>query len=149
MKKFLLLTLGLVISLAAMGCSSHDHDEPISFNALPAPAQSFIKTYFKGLTTTRVEKDGHNGTVSYDVMLSDGTDIDFDSRGEWTDVDAPAGKTVPSGIVMAPIAKFVADTYPNMGINEISRDANGYDVELTNGVDLEFTVDGAFIRIDH
>ncbi|MDE6288517.1 MAG: PepSY-like domain-containing protein, partial [Muribaculaceae bacterium] len=94
------------------------------------------------------EKDAKGSAVKYDVYLADGTEIEFDGNGEWISVDAPAGAAVPAGIVPAPIADFVAYTYPNEKINEISRDSRGYEVELTNEVDLIFGIDGSFIRIE-
>lgn len=48
---------------------------------------------------------------SYEVKLADGTKIDFDARGEWTDVERPGG-VVPDGLIPQPILKFVAANYP-------------------------------------
>lgn len=63
-------------------------------------------------------------------------------------VDAPYGQTVPAGIVPPTIAAYVADNYSVTGINEISRDNRGYEVELNTGVELIFDRDGKFVRID-
>ena len=51
-------------------------------------------------------------------------------------------------IVPPTIAAYVADNYSVTGINEISRDNRGYEVELNTGVELIFDRDGKFVRID-
>ena len=38
--------------------------------------------------------------------------------------------------------------YPTSGINEISVEINGYEVELINGLDLLFDLDGNFLGIE-
>ena len=48
----------------------------------------------------------------------------------------------------AGLAAYVADNYSVTGINEISRDNRGYEVELNTGVELIFDRDGKFVRID-
>ena len=38
-------------------------------------------------------------STKYEVLLMDGTEIDFDSRGNWEEVSAKKGKTVPATVV--------------------------------------------------
>ncbi len=146
MKKLLFILLAAVISIPFWACS--DDDEPVVFGEMPSMAKAFVKSYFPGMQGVKVERDGKHSSAKYEVTLSDGTEIEFDSNGEWIDVDAPSGKAVPAGIVPAPIAKFVADTYPGQLINEFSREHYGYKAELTNEVELEFDRDYILIRID-
>lgn len=146
LKKFL-LTFVVILTTIVSGwsCSDDDKDEPIQYNKLPVAAQTFISTYFPAQKAARVEKDKN----SYDVYLDNGTNVEFDLEGNWTDVDAPAGIAVPWSIVPEAIKTFINEKYPQQGVSEISRDSTGYDVELTGGTELEFAPDGTFIRIDY
>lgn len=146
-KKFLFLAVALFVGIAAVSCSD-DKDEPIVFDQLPESARTFIKSYFPTSSASRVEKEGKGSSTTYDVYFTDGTKVEFDHKGEWKDVDAPYGQSVPADLVPAPIKAFVADAYPGEYINEISRDSQGYDVELGNGVDLVFDLDGIFVKVD-
>lgn len=146
MKKTLLFLFVALLSVSIFSCS--DNDEIVGIDAIPAQAKTFLEQYYPSINTSRVEKEGSGSAAKYDVYLADGTEIEFDDVGNWISVDAPAGAAVPAGIVPTPIADFVADTYPNEKINEISRDSRGYEVELTNEVDLIFGPDGTFIRIE-
>lgn len=147
MKKLLYLSLMLVFGIAFAACDDDDEKDLLP-SEIPGTAQSFISTYFPEVPILRVEKDGRHSNTEYTVKLQNGYELEFDAIGEWTDVDAPAGKTVPDGIVPANILAYVNNMYPGTGINEISRDYRGYEVDLTTGLDLEFNLDGDFIRID-
>ena len=146
MKKTVLFLFVALMGVAIFGCS--DNDEPVGVDAIPSQARMFLEQYYPSVNTSRVEKEGKGSSTKYDVHLVDGTEIEFDNAGNCISVDAPVGAAVPAGIVPTPIADFVADTYPNEKINEISRDNRGYEVELTNEVDLIFGIDGSFIRIE-
>ncbi|MDE5812343.1 MAG: PepSY-like domain-containing protein [Muribaculaceae bacterium] len=146
MKKFLKFIPALLIAIAAVGFTgcSDDKDEPVNPSELPTTAKTFLDTYYptvKIVTTTKDKDD-------YEVTLANGHKVDFTKSGEWTDVDAPQGQTIPSGFYPAQIDAYIETAYPGYGINEISRISQGYDVELTNAVDLIFSHDGSFISID-
>lgn len=147
MKKLLALLPLLLLSVVgftAVGCSDDDKDEIINFEQLPAQAKTFVKTYYPSVNILRTEKDKNE----YEVTLADGSRIDFNHAGEWTDVDAVAGKTIPSGFYPAEIDAYVSLQYNGVGINEISKEAAGYEVDLVNGVDLHFNAKGDFVRVD-
>lgn len=146
-KTILIMMLSVVtISLAA--CSDDDKETLITESELPAASNTFVKNYFPNVKVTRVEKDKDKGKIEYDVYLANGFEITFNEAGEWIDVDAPYGATIPAGIAPVSIVSYVESYYPNEGINEISRYPSGYSVELTNDVDLLFDAQGNFIRID-
>lgn len=135
------------MGLWAWSCSDSD-DEPLNYGELPTTIQTWLSNYYPGIETTRVVKEGRGNNTEYDVYLSDGSKVEFDASGQWKDIEAPYGKSVPQGVVLTPIRDFVADTYPGMLIVEISRDSRYYDVDLSNGVDLIFDINGTFVRID-
>lgn len=132
-----------VISFAVTSCDENE-DNFISEKELPSSAKSFIATYFPSVEVMTTQKDKDE----YEVTLSNGTVIDFDKSGEWKDVDAAMGQTVPTGFYPAAIDTYVAENYAGSGINEISKERRGYDVDLTTGQDLVFDPQGVFIAID-
>jgi len=130
--------------IAVTACSDDDDDAVIGKNELPAAVTSFVSTYFPSQEINVSQKDNDG----YEVMLSDGTMIDFNLSGEWVDVDAPVGKTIPSGFYPAAIDSYIATNVNGTGINEISKEPVGYDVELVSGVELIFDTDGGFVGYD-
>ena len=60
----------------------------------------------------------------------------------------PVKKSVPGEIVPPEIARYVGQNYPKQRIVSIDKESGGYEVELSNGLDLKFNKAGQFKRID-
>lgn len=135
----MLLIAVLGISLAS--CS--DNDEPISSRDLPSISKDFIIEYFPSASIVSTQKDKDE----YNVVLSDGTKIEFDKKGDWTEVDAASGKTLPTGFYPAEIDNYISQNFDGEGINEITKVKRGYEVEITTGTEMVFAHDGSFIEI--
>ena len=137
----------MALALTLFSVSLSARDEIIFEQQLPAAAKTFVKQYFKNRTVSLAKKDVDLGSTSFDVVLNSGTKIEFNAKGEWKEVDcAPAA--VPAALIPAAIAKYVKANYANLKIVKIERDAAGYDIELSNDVDLQFDKQGNFVRID-
>ncbi|MDO4771380.1 PepSY-like domain-containing protein [Porphyromonas sp.] len=114
-------------------------DRVVEPSQLPEAAHAFIRTYFPQASILSIEVDNDDRTVSYDVVLSNGAKLDFDSRGEWEEVNTYTF-AMPQGIVPAKIVSYVASVYPENFIVKISRDRLDYEVDLNNGVELKFDI---------
>lgn len=110
---------------------------------LPDVAQQFIAQYFANATVVNVELDD----FIYEVLLSNGVELDFDMNGNWREVDCHTF-AVPQGIVPANIQNFVATNYPNNFIVKIELKNQRYEIELNNHLDLVFDINGNFLYID-
>lgn len=115
--------------------------------ALPAAITTFIKQSFANASIVGVETDYDHGGLEYDVYLSDGTKIDFDANHQWETIDCH-GKTVPAAFVPKAIATYVRSNYQNMPIVKIHKEHYGYEIELPNGLDLNFDRSGRFMGMD-
>ena len=138
MKKLLILTLLLIVS-STFACN----DRPITFNNLPQKAQQFINTHFKNVEMFSAKYDDGE----YEVILKNGTKIEFTRQGEWKDVDCQTSE-VPSTIVPSAIRNYVKTQFPNNFIVKIELNHNGYDIELDNDFDLKFDKTGNFLYAD-
>ena len=82
-----------------------------------------------------------------DVSRKNGDKIEFDRKGEWTDIDCKYS-AVPTGIIPAPIAKYVADNYPDNKIVQIERDTRSTEVKLDNRMEIKFDKQHRVIEMD-
>lgn len=144
----LLLLFVSVFAVSFVACGDDDEDKPISESKLPGAATDFLTRYYPDIQVLSVIKDTDDSKVEYDVVLANGHDITFDSKGDWLDVDAPFGQTIPDGIAPAAINSYISQNYSGNGINEIGKENFGYDVELTNGIGLMFNFAGEYIGVD-
>lgn len=118
-------------------------------SVLPQAARTAIANNFKSkVSLINVEKT--LGAVSeFEVILSDGSEITFDKNGNWKEVDVPRGKAVPAGFIPAGVKDYVQQNHKGQKVESIDKDRQGYDVELSNGIDLKFDKDGKFLRYDN
>ena len=145
MKKLVLL-LAIVIGVFTMSArDSYTHDVTV----LPAAAQTIIKNNFKAeVSHIKIEKEW--GRVSeYDVVLTDGAEITFDAAGNWKDVEVRRSASVPDSFVPGDVATYVKQNQKNARITGIEKRRSGYEVELSNGVDMKFNSDGKFLRYNN
>ena len=85
MKKILvaaaLLFAGMTTTFAA------DRERPTTVGKLPAAAQQFLDTHFKGLTVAYAVEDPKIIGSEYEVVYTDRTQVDFENNGEWSSVE--------------------------------------------------------------
>ena len=131
-----------------IGISSNAQESIISKSELPKVAQKFISDNFSKNTLEYVKMDKETFSTDYKVKFSDGAEIEFDSKGEWTEVDG--NKTpIPTEFIQKSIRNYVKNKFPNTQIVKIEKGRFGkQEVKLSNGLELEFNSNGEFKRID-
>ena len=87
------------------------------------------------------------GSKSYEVLLTDRTEIDFDSNGNWTDVDCKKA-AVPEALIPVSVKEYVKTNFPQEVITKIERRRSGVEVELANDYSLKFNSKGKFVGMD-
>jgi len=140
-------TLALLCLVALHAVMRADNERPISITQLPAPAQQLIKKYFSGqkVALTKVEKSILD--TGYDVIFTNGTKVEFDRHGNWTEIRCK-GTSVPAALVPAAISRYIRSHYPDARIVKIEKERRKYDVELSNGVEVTFDTRFRVIDID-
>ncbi|MDE6272160.1 MAG: PepSY-like domain-containing protein [Muribaculaceae bacterium] len=144
MKK-LLLTLILAVTFGGVAfADTYSHSDAV----LPEAAKSVIKKNFKADVSV-VKIDKNLGRVSeYEVILKDGSEVTFDSKGNWKDVEVAADKSVPSSFLLKPIQEYVKKNHPGQNIVGVEKEHNKIEVTLANGVEMKFDAAGKFLKYD-
>ena len=124
-----------------------DNNKVISKNELPAPAQKLLNEYFPDAKLSYAKLDRDFLERSYEVLLVDGTKLEFFSNGEWQEVDCKFGE-VPAGIGPEAIIKYIADNYPGEKVLKIEFDRGNYEVKLSNRLELTFNKNFRIVDID-
>ena len=122
-------------------------DKPIAVNALPAKAQTLLSKHFNNQKVMLATIESGVITRSYDVVLRNGTKLEFDKKGNLTEIDCKQG-IVPSQLIPQAIKNYLKTNYTEHAVKKIEIDKNEYEVELTNGLDLTFNKHFQLIDID-
>lgn len=145
MKKLLLL---FVCLFTLQTIARADDDKPIQVSQMPQKAQQFIKQHFAGSNIAMAKVESDFLQKSYDVIFTDGNKVEFDKKGNWTEVNCKFS-VVPQGIIHSPIQKYTATNYPDAKVLKIERDKTDYEVKLSNGWELKFDSKFNLIDIDN
>lgn len=135
----------LPILLGAWMLSSCDDEKKIDFGDLPSEARSFIENYFPSADILSIVQEKEDGRKEYQVKLSDGTDMEFDEDGEWTNIECYFSP-LPTGILPANVITKVEELHPEAYINGVEKELGGYVVEVTDagGIDWDMRFNAQF-----
>jgi hypothetical protein len=137
----------LFVSIAFVAC---DEEKMIRASDLPANSIAFIETHFPDIEITAVVEETEGFGKDYTVYLANGFDIDFTRSGDWDDVDGHLSAVPESILNLLPknVPDYVIGVFPGCLITEVNREHYGYEIGLSNGMDLKFNSTGGFIGTD-
>ena len=144
MKKLILL----LVCVLSIQVTMADNDKPISFAQLPQTAQKFVKQHFPKAKIAFVKMETELFDKSYDVVFNNGDKLEFDKKGEWTEVNCKS-TVVPAKVIPAPIKKYVETNYPEAKVLSIERDRYDYEVKLSNFWEIKFDMNFNVIDMDN
>ena len=146
MKKIIIAAAALLLGIVS---ASADNDRPINVNQLPKASQEFLAEHFSGLQLAFAVEDRKYIGSEYEVVYTDRTEVEFNTEGEWTSVERRYD-AVPAGIVPAEISKYLDSLEFARGqqIRKISHNRFEWEVELSNGLEIEFDTRFNVIGID-
>jgi hypothetical protein len=132
MKKVIYLALFIGFALTNTSCNRDKANMAIN---------NFVATYFPTSEVIANIKDGSD----YEVTLDDYTRIDFNGslfgKPEWEEVDckhAAAQTMVPSALIPDEIENYVNKLHDSLPIVKLSKKNRGWEIELSNGIEIEF-----------
>lgn len=111
---------------------------------LPEAAREMLDTYFPKAKVGMIKVDKHLlKKTDYDVKLVNGTKIEFSNSGKWTLVDC-GSRSLPDKLVPNTIAKYISKNFEGVRMVSIRKSATNYEVGLSDGVLLKFSLLGQF-----
>lgn len=145
MKRFLLSSI-IAMAVCVISCSCSAEDRYINVRDLPQTIQSFLSSHFPNTSVVMTTKDGND----FEIRMENGWEMEFDREGQWENIDCKRNAVPASVIALIPetIVSYLSSNFENAFITEISRDRSGYEVELSNGLDLRFSSKGSLRTID-
>lgn len=142
-----ILMIAICCMLSCNMAANAGNDKPISVNALPAKAQTLLSQHFNGQKVMLATIESGVVSRSYDVVLQNGTKLEFDKKGNLTEIDCNQA-TVPDQLIPQAIKNYLMENYAGQSVKKIEMNKNEYEVELANGLDLTFNKHFQLIDID-
>ena len=146
---YLVSAIAFIFTLA--GCE----EVKINGNRLPDTARTFIKENFPHTSVLSAEKEREDGQKQYNVRLADGTEIEFDAKGNWKSIECEFS-LLPEAALLPTISEYIAANYPGSKAYKIDKKYGGYEVEISapsgsapqasSSIELIFNAFGEFVR---
>lgn len=131
-----------LVAIMCFGMSS-----AMAQNTNPA-ITNFVQQYFPQATIQYVMPDEDD----IDVVLNDYTKIEFRLNHEWKKVDCEHSTTftsVPATLVPEQITAYVNANFPNTIIRKLEKKfMGGWEIELSNGLEVKFTSNFRVLEVD-
>ncbi|WP_254046853.1 PepSY-like domain-containing protein [Prevotella sp. P5-50] len=144
---FRILMIAICCMVSCNMAANAGNDKPISVNALPAKAQTLLNNHFNSQKVMLATIESGVVSRNYDVVLQNGTKLEFDKKGNLTEINCKQG-IVPALLIPQTIKNYLKDNYAGQSVKKIEMNKNEYEVELTNGLDLTFNKHFQLIDID-
>lgn len=115
---------------------------------LPQSIKNFVQELFPGQMIDYVNIDADSDDANYEICLNNGIELDFDMNEEWERVDC-FNMSVPMQIIPTAIANYVNSHFAGEDIVKIDKESYGYEIELSNGLEIKFNQLGELLYIDN
>lgn len=137
--------LGAIFALL-MTSTAFAQESSITERQLPQAVKQSVAKYFGKQNISAIVKDIDFSKTTYEVFFANGSKAEFRSNGELKDAENHSG--LSSAVVPAKIQAYVKRNYPNTLITKWEKSRYKQEIQLNNGIDLEFDLSGRFLRID-
>lgn len=143
MKKMIIM----LVCLSGMALAAMAQDKPISFDKLPLEAKNFINVTFQDVKVIYTAVDDDMIKPEYKVALENGFRIQFTNAGALEKIESTS-VAIPDGIIPYQIIDYVKLHYPNATCVEYEVGRKGYEVKLSNRLELKFNRKFHVVEID-
>lgn len=136
--KIYYVTLLLLLSFSAMSMTSAKD--------IPVKIQEYLQVHFQNKQVVKYKSEWKPTKTKHKVYLIDQTKVEFDKNFNAIEVESKNG--IPASILPSNVSNYIQKNYPNRQIKEWEMKRTKQEVKLMDGLELEFDVQGNFLRID-
>lgn len=147
----LLFTANLAFAQDKTRAEKRQAAAKMDLKELPQEIQDFVSEHFGDVAVNSAEREVDmlnfgNGEM-YEVTLANGIKLDFNEAGAVTEIESKRNAKIPEAALPQEIVSYVKENY-QASIVSWESDKNDQEVELSDGMDLDFDPDGKFLKED-
>jgi hypothetical protein len=140
-----LFALAIFSAFLLIGCEKEE-ESLINVSQIPSDIQIFVSTYFSEQTIVRAIKETEGSAQTIDLYLDNLTKLEFNRTNQIVDIEGQA--KIPDSLIQENILIYVGLTYPDYYITGWELEDSHQQIQLNNGIEIEFNLNGNFLRID-
>lgn len=136
----------ILIALVLVGFKVNAQDRDIPLEEVPEQIAAYLETHFPDISVIEASFDDHVIYKKYEISLKGRTSLEFTPDFKVKEIKSKS--KLPDSVIPEKILKYVQANYPNNVITDWELDDGNQQIELDNGLDIEFSLDGLFIRVE-
>jgi hypothetical protein len=124
-------------------------DKVVPYSQIPSEIRNYVTTHFPkhSVIQSEIDVEGFGFSKKYEINLSDGIELKFNNKKQ---IIAIEGKSkLPDSVIPQKILQYIATIYPNNAITDWEIDGKNQQISLDNDLELEFNMNGDFVKIDN
>lgn len=115
---------------------------------LPAESRLFLSDHYPEAAVSHIKIEKNLlGTKGYDVILTNGVNVEFNRAGKWKEVEGHR-TVIPEALVPPAIIMYVRNNFADKEIVSIEKERRDCKIKLNNGLELLFDRNENLIEID-
>lgn len=142
MKKYTIILSALVLFV-----TSCEKESIIGYEEVPAEIKSYVSTNFPQRVVLQAIKSKGHCDEAFEIKLDSNTTLEFNRKNEISEIESDMA--LPQAVIPTNIWEYVTTNYSNNFITDWSRDKHNQEVQLNDGLKLEFNKEGGFLRLDN
>ena len=135
--KFAFRFLFLFFAVCPSGLRAGD-DVPVSYDQLPKAAQTMLQKHFPGKKVALAKMEKGFFKKSYDVILTTGEKLEFDSDGNWTEIKCRRS-AVPPSLIPHPVREYVLRKHSGSHVCKMEKEDKKLEIQLSDKTKLKFS----------
>lgn len=113
---------------------------------IPKEIQHYLNTHFGNKEVVEYKAKWKAAKSKHKVYLIDKTKLEFD--GDLNIVEVKSKTGIPYSTVPQNVLSYIQQNYPNSKLKKWEKETTKQEVKLIDGPELEFDLNGNFLRID-
>lgn len=136
------------VALGATFLASCEKESLINQSDVPQEIKDYVSTHFSQNKILQTLKDNEGLILTYDVLLDSAISLEFNRSKEIISIDG--NSKLPDSVIPEKIREYVNTNYPVYFITDWEKESRKVQqIELSNGLDLEFDNDGKYLKMDN
>ncbi|WP_128330899.1 PepSY-like domain-containing protein [Apibacter sp. HY039] len=149
--KYKIIVLGILICASIVFISMRFYsvgETIVTKDQLPEKASAFIQRHYAHHNLNYIIREQKFFSKKYEVKFTNGMEINFDSQGNWTEIDAKYA-TIDYSVFSQKIGFYLASHFPGTQILKAERKNFGrQEIKISNGLELLFSSQGEFKSLE-
>ncbi|MCO6494247.1 MAG: PepSY-like domain-containing protein [Bacteroidetes bacterium] len=135
-----------LLGILAVSFISCDKETILTTSETPEEINEYVATHFPNNKIIRVVKDVNGLNKTYDITLDSNISLEFNRKKEIIEIDGSS--KLPDSVIPSKIREYVYTNYPDSYITDWELEGKNQQIGLNNDLDIEFSMNGDFIRVD-